>query len=128
MTQKEIDDFNAQYPKMGVLGHEGEYKPRYGLWLNTSPECKTAVQGILAEGFTCDVVLKLGFRCSNHQHKAFRPVIDLALYASTIMHGADLEENCAGSPQCYVREVFFPVKLNLRRRRDLGAIGAQSWK
>ena len=105
-----------QFPTMGVLGHAGEYRPRYGLWLDTSPECKTAVQGILTEGYDCDVVLKLGARCPNHESKPFRPVIALSLYASTLMHGAELEENCHGSPACYVREVFFPNALNLRRR------------
>jgi hypothetical protein len=106
----------GDYPTMGILGHDGEFRPRYGLWLNTSAECKTAVQGILTEGYTCEVVLKLGYRCARHDSKSHRPVIELFQYAATIGAGAELEIDCNGPHKCYVREVFFPETVKLRRR------------
>lgn len=106
----------SEFPTMGVLGHAGEYRPRYGLWLDTSPECQNAVRGILAEGYTCDVVLKLGARCAAHGEKPFRPIVSLEFYAENLIDGGELETNCAGNIPCYMREAFFPNALNLRRR------------
>jgi hypothetical protein len=106
--------------RFGVLGYSGEYKPRFGLWLNTSPECQQAIKGILSEGFDCDVVLKMGCRCAKHGNKTFRPVISLSVYAALLMNGGDVEPDCDDNPtgSCYVREVFFPEHFNLRRRGD----------
>lgn len=109
-----------------VLGHNGEFLPRYGLWLDTSPECQQAVKGILSEGFDCDVVLKFGARCRRHIDKSFRPVVSLSDYAALQLasNPATLEpEPCEYHIEpnglkfgCYVREVFFPERFNLRRR------------
>lgn len=108
----------------GVLGHAGEYKPRFGLWLDTSPECQQAVKGLVAEGYDCEVVLKFGARCAEHSELTFRPVISLRHYLKLIDAGnVDCypAERCRARELkldpvgCYLREVFFPERLNLRK-------------
>jgi len=117
---------------MGVFGHGGEYRPRYGLWLDTSPECQAAVSGLLSEGFDCDVVLKFGGRCEFHgrQDLSFRPVLSLSEYRRCWTAGEvdQLLDAYPGNPAdctpgvnssiggCYVREVYFPSNVALRRR------------
>jgi hypothetical protein len=105
------------YPRFGILGHDGEYKPRFGLWLDTSPECSAAVKGILAEGFDCDLVLKPGFQCERHWTKT-RPIVSLSYYDEwkERTNGCLDLFDCSAEPGCYFREVYFPEKLNLRRR------------
>ena len=107
-----------------ILGHNGEHRPRFGLWLIDSPECRHAIQGILAEGFDCDVVLKFGARCRNHSAEPFRPAMPLSRFVELDPRLVDLP-GCSldfgplddGTKfGCYVREVFFPEHLNLRRR------------
>ena len=43
-------------------------------------------------------------------------MIELFQYAATIGAGAELEIDCNGPHKCYVREVFFPETVKLRRR------------
>lgn len=97
-----------------IFGKGGEYRPRYGLWLDTSPECQAAVRGLLSEGFDCDVVLKYGARC--HVDLPFRPVMSLSRYS--VLHGAGVlpHDKESGLCGCYIREVFFPQNVALRRR------------
>lgn len=112
------------FDEMGVLGHGGEFKPRFGLWLNTSPECTAIVDAILADGYDCDVVLKYGSRCYKHAPiRSFRPVIALSEYRRLlqIASGTFERDECRGGlTGCYVREVYFPNALNLRKRRLWG--------
>ena len=103
------DRFEFDGNGFGILGHGGEYKPRFGLWLDTSPECQNAVKGLLSEGYECDVVLKYRLRCPEHRDQPHRPVIPLSTYARLWP-----EELCK---VCYLREVFFPEQLNLRRQQ-----------
>lgn len=124
----------------GLFGKGGEYRPRFGLWLNDSPECIEAVRGLLSEGFDCDVVFKFGSRCWKHAKKSFRPVIALSDYAAIYLNSKPftgeieacdlfewMEDDGTGlravlRPGCYVREVYFPERFNLRRR---GALSLQ---
>lgn len=113
------------FDEMGVLGHGGEFKPRFGLWLNTSPECTAIVDAILADGYDCDVVLKYGSRCYKHAPiRSFRPVIALSEYrrlrevAPITFEVEPCDKDAIGG--CYVREVYFPNALNLRKRRLWG--------
>lgn len=89
-----------------IFGKGGEYRPRYGLWLDTSPECQAAVQGLLSEGFDCDVVLKWA--------RAPREVVTLSAYMARMEFAGQLEP--LGFVGDYVREVFFPQNVALRRR------------
>lgn len=97
---------------MGILGHNREYKPRFGLYIDTSPECRGAIEGLLAEGYDADVCLKYGLRCSKHEHLPHRPVMALSAYLAAWDAG-ELEDSDANG--CYIREVFFTETLNLRR-------------
>jgi hypothetical protein len=88
-----------------IFGQDGEYKPRYGLWLDTSDECQHAVKGLLAEGWDCYVVLK--WNCNE------REIVLLSAYKARMDEAGQLEP--LNYKDDYVREVFFPQKLNLRR-------------
>lgn len=103
-------DSDPLAPRMGILGYAGEYRPRYGLWLNTSADCQQAVKGILADGFDCNVVLKYGARCPDHEDQPHRPIMPLSQYWKLQQAGA--LEDATG---CYIREVFFAENLNLRK-------------
>lgn len=98
---------------MGVLGRAGEYRPRFGLWLTTEPDCQAAVRAILAEGYNFDVVLKFGSKCpSEGAVEPWRPIISAAEYMRRVDAGT--LEHC---PSCYLREVFICENVNLRRER-----------
>jgi hypothetical protein len=105
---------------MGILGMDGEYRPRYGLWIDTSSECQQAVKGLLAEGWDCDVVLNYGARCLLHISESHRPVMPLSEYWRR-WNAGELEDKTRSRsapewrPCCYIREVFFPEQCNLRR-------------
>jgi hypothetical protein len=100
---------NYKESLMGVLGHNGEYKPRFGLWINTTPECQEAIKGILAEGFDCDVVLKWS--------ASPREVVSLSEYYSRWSPGKETKTCELDGSEDYIREVFFPQWVTLKPRK-----------
>lgn len=89
----------------GVLGKNGEYKPRYGLWLDDSDECQQAVKGIVAEGYNFDLVLKWG--SGQRQRITAKDFVD-RMEAAGQLEPLNYEED-------YVKEVYVTDPPNLRR-------------
>ena len=120
-----------------LFGYPGNYRPRFGLWLNNSERCRHAVLGLLSEGWDCDVIFKYGSRCQRHAAEPFRRRVMLSYYLDCAVNSPEqltgeltecdpfewmIEDERGNAtaimrPGCCVREVFFADPLNLRRRR-----------
>jgi hypothetical protein len=91
----------------GVLGKNGQYKPRFGLWVDTSDECQQAIKGTVAEGWDFDLIVKWA--------SGERQRVSAKEYVARMEIAGQLEPLNYDGPD-YIREVFIPENFNLRRR------------
>ena len=86
---------------VSVLGKGGDLVPRYGLWLDSSPECTSRLREVLAEGWDFKVVLKWGY--------GLREIIWVSEYLERLDRGTLEQSN-------WLREIFCAKNLCLVKR------------